>query len=376
LPHGVYTEAGFERRQVFDLRMQRFVTEYRAQRLIDANGKYFVAEFPTGVTRPAQYGASVKAHAVYMSMFQLIPYERVQTHFDENVELPLSTGTLANFNRDAYDRLDSFEALAKKWLTRETIVHADETGINVGGQRIWLHNASSQEWTLFYPHAKRGQEAMDAIGVLPNFHGTLVHDHWKPYYRYDCTHALCNAHHLRELTYAHEQDGQIWAKEMIDLLLAIKAAVDAAEGVLSVVNARSWRRRYRALLRKADKECPEPVAAAGPPKRGKLKRSKSRNLLERLRDYEDDTLRFMEIIDVPFTNNQGERDIRMTKVQQKISGCFRSLEGAKIFCRIRSYLSTCRKNGVGIGEALECLFNDKWPAFIQKKLDDAAAGAE
>lgn len=376
LPVGDYQEAGFERRQIIDLRIERYVTEFRAQRLMDASGKYFVAEFPEGVIRPAQYGASVKANAVYMSMFQLIPYERVQTHFEENFDLPISVGTLANFNRDAYDRLEVFEALAKKWLARETIVHADETGINVGGKRIWLHNASSPDWTLFHPHAKRGQEAMDAIGVLPNFHGTLVHDHWKPYYRYDCTHALCNAHHLRELIYAHEEGAQQWAKEMHDVLLAINEAVKAAGGVLAAADATSWRRRYRALLRKADNECPAPAAAAGPPKRGRVKRSKSRNLLERLRDYEGDVLRFMENADVPFTNNQGERDIRMTKVQQKISGCFRSLDGAKVFCRIRSYLSTCRKNAVGIGEALECLFSDKWPAFIQKKLDDAVAGAE
>lgn len=376
LPAGDYQEAGFERRQIIDLRIERYVTEFRAQILENVDGQRFVAQFPAGVTRPAQYGASVKANAVYMSMFQLIPYDRVQTHFAENFDLPISTGTLVNMNRDAYERLAIFDVLAKQCLTREAVVHADETGINVGGKRIWLHNASSAQWTLFHPHPKRGQEAMDDIGVLASFQGTLVHDHWKPYYRYGCTHALCNAHHLRELTYAHEEDAQQWAKKMRELLLAINEAVTAAGGVLAAADADSWRRRYRRLLSKADKECPEPVVPAGPPKRGRIKRSKSRNLLERLRDYEDDVLRFMVNADVPFTNNQGERDIRMTKVQQKISGCFRSLDGAKVFCRIRSYLSTCRKNGVGIGEALECLFNDKWPAFIQSKLDDDVAGAE
>jgi transposase len=376
LPAGDYQEAGFERRQIIDLRVERYITEFRAQILENADGQRFVAQFPAGVTRPAQYGASVKANAVYMSMFQLIPYDRVQMHFAENFDLPISTGTLVNMNRDAYERLAIFDVLARQCLMREAVVHADETGINVGGKRIWLHNASSAQWTLFYPHPKRGQEAMDDIGVLPSFLGTLVHDHWKPYYRYGCTHALCNAHHLRELTYAHEEDAQKWAKTMRELLLTINEAVTAAGGVLAATDADSWRRRYRRVLSKADKECPEPVASAGPPKRGRIKRSKSRNLLERLRDYEDDVLRFMENADVPFTNNQGERDIRMTKVQQKISGCFRSLDGAKVFCRIRSYLSTCHKNGVGIGEALECLFNDKWPEFIQSKLNDAVVGAE
>jgi len=369
LPHGNYHDAGFERRQIIELQIERVVTEYRAQVLVNDQGQRFVAEFPNGVTRPAQYGASVKANAVYMSMFQLIPYERVQTHFDEQFDTPISTGTLSNFNREAYDRLADFEKLSIKHLTQSSVVHADETGINIDSKRHWLHDASSSDWTLFHPHIKRGQEAMAAMAILPNFRGTLVHDHWKPYYRYDCTHALCNAHHLRELTFAFEEDGQHWAGAMHKLLVDINKAVNAAGGALSVAESKSWRRRYRSVLREAENECPPPAAGDGPPKRGRIKRSKSRNLLERLRDYEDDVLRFMENVDVPFTNNQGERDIRMTKVQQKISGCFRSMEGAKIFCRIRSYLSTCRKNGVGVGEALDRLFNGEWPEFIQKKFD-------
>jgi transposase len=344
--------------------------------LENEKGQRFVATFPSGVIRPAQYGASVKANAVYMSMFQLIPYERVQTHFEENYSLPISTGSLSNFNREAFTRLERFEALAKQELVREAVVHADETGINIGGKRHWLHNASSNHWTLFYPHGKRGAEAMDEVGVLPNFQGTLVHDHWKPYYLYRCTHALCNAHHLRELTHAFEEDKQRWAKDMRDLLLAINEAVKSVDGALEIAEVKKWRKRYRQILRNADSECPPPAAENGPPKRGRIKRSKSRNLLERLRDYEDDVLRFMEDTAVPFTNNQGERDIRMTKVQQKISGCFRSMDGAKVFCRIRSYLSTCRKNGVGVGEALERLFCNEWPEFIQKKLDTATECAE
>ena len=161
LPAGDYHEAGFERRQIIDLRVERYITEFRAQILENADGQRFVAQFPAGVTRPAQYGASVKANAVYMSMFQLIPYDRVQTHFAENFDLPISTGTLVNMNHDAY-----------------------ETSINVGGKRIWLHNAFSAQWTQFHPHPKRGQAAMDDIGVLTGFLGTLVHDHWKAYYPY------------------------------------------------------------------------------------------------------------------------------------------------------------------------------------------------
>ena len=371
LPPGEYRDAGYEKRQVIDLRIERFVTEFRAQILQNATGARFVAEFPEGVARPAQYGASIKANAVYMSMFQLIPYERVQTHFAEQFDVPISSGSLSNFNRDAYERLESFEALAKQQLAQEKVLHADETGINVNGATLWLHSASSERWTLFYPHEKRGKIAMEVMGILAAFKGTLVHDHWKPYYLYDCTHSLCNAHHLRELTHAFEQEGQRWAQAMHTLLLTLNDAVTTAGGVLDKDNAHAWRQRYRALLHQADTECPEPKAAMSPPKRGRVKRSKARNLLERLRQYEDDVLRFMGEANVPFTNNQGERDIRMTKVQRKISGCFRSLDGAKTFCRIRSYLSTCRKQGVGVGEALELLFNGKWPDFIRERMEGA-----
>tara|TARA_R110001599_G_scaffold353749_1_gene596318 strand:- start:9728 stop:11185 length:1458 start_codon:yes stop_codon:yes gene_type:complete len=376
LPAGNYHDAGHESRQVVDIRISRFITEYRAQIIENELGDRYVAEFPEGVSRPIQYGASVKANAVYMSMFQLIPYERIQTHFSELFNIPISAGSVYNFNRDAYQRLSDFDRLAKHQLSQSMLVHADETGININGDRVWLHNASNSKWTYFYPHEKRGCEAIDAIGILPKFQGTLCHDHWKPYYKYDCTHSLCNAHHLRELTRAFEQDEQQWAHKMYELLEEINVAVLDAGGKLSASKAKKWRNKYRHILDEANIECPEPERPKGTPKRGRLKRSKSRNLLERLRDYEGDLLRFMENVEVPFTNNQGERDIRMTKVQQKISGCFRSKDGAETFCLIRSYLSTCRKNQIGVGEALECLFRGEWPEFIQQKMDQMTKSAE
>ncbi len=205
---------------------------------------------------------------------------------------------------------------------------------------MWLHGASNLEWTYFYPHENRGSEAMEEMAILPDFKGTLCHDHWKLYYKYACLHSLCNAHHLRELIRAFEQDDQKWSKVMHKFLEEVNASVKKAGGKLDAQEALKWRQQYRNILKVADIECPEPQRTKDSPKRGRLKRSKSRNLLERLRDYENDVLRFMEDVEVPFTNNQGERDIRMTKVQQKISGCFRSMDGAKTFCLIRSYLST------------------------------------
>jgi len=374
LPAGHYVDSGVERRQMFDIKISRVVTEYQAQILTNELGKKFVAPFPDGVTQCAQYGASVKANAVYMSMFQLIPYDRVQLHFNEMYGIPISTGSLFNFNKLAYNRLAQFEKVAKQQLIKSSLLHADETSINVNGSRIWLHNASNNNWTLIAPHQKRGKVAMDEIDILPSFTGVLCHDHWKPYYRYEAmSHSLCNAHHLRELIRAHEQDQQSWAKEMHTLLTELNIAVDENGGQLSKNEIARWQTKYRQLLDEADIECPPPperTTEDGVKKRGRVARSKARNLLERLRDFEDDVLRFMQETQVPFTNNQGERDIRMTKVQQKISGCFRSMEGAKIFCRIRSYLSTCQKNKVGIGPALECLMSDEpLPDFIQIEID-------
>ena len=174
---------------------------------------------------------------------------------------------------------------------------------------------------------------------------------------------MCNAHHLRELTRAWEQDKQQWAKEMETLLRKINQAVEQSGGSLKPDKAGEFRKHYRSLLKKAERECPPPKKLAGKPKRGRLKRSKARNLLERLINYEDDVLRFMENPLVPFTNNRGENDIRMTKVQQKISGCFRSKTGAKIFCRIRGYLSTCRKQGVSATDAMGMVFKGEMPEF-------------
>lgn len=370
LPKGSqYQEAGHEIRQVIDIDISRFVTEYRAQILEDNHGNRFVASFPEGVNRPIQYGLGLKANAVYMSQYQLIPYNRIQDHFQDQMHIPVSAGSIFNFNKEAYDQLDCFEQWAKNKLAKSDLMHADETGINIGGKRHWLHCASNASLTWFYPHTRRGTDAMNEMGILPFFKGVLCHDHWKPYYRYECTHALCNAHHLRELERAWEQDHQQWAKDMQALLIELSKAVEDAGGWLPPAESKHWRRRYRRLLKKADRECPPPDENQRKGKRGRLKRSKARNLLERLRDFEQDVLRFMEVEDVPFTNNQGENDLRMIKVQQKISGCFRSMEGAKIFCRVRSYLSTCRKQGMMATQALTLLFHGQNPDFM--KSDEA-----
>lgn len=364
LPRGNYSLVGFETRQVIDIKTSSEVTEYRAEILQDEAGNQFVADFPPGVTRPAQYGTSVKAQAVYMSQFQLLPYDRIRGYFADQCDIPLSAGSIFNFNKEAHALLGTFEAIVKRQLVKQDFLNADETGINVNGKTLWLHTLGNDLWTMFFPHEKRGCDAMKAMGVLNDFHGILCHDHWKPYFNFPCLHALCNAHHLRELERAWEQDNQKWAKNMKALLLEINDAVDAAGGCLTKKAAKKFRSRYRNILTRGDRECPAPNAPKDKP--GRIARSKSRNLLERLREFETETLRFMTDKRVPFTNNQGENDIRMTKVQQKISGCFRSFEGAQMFCRIRGYLSTCRKQGVAPTKALQLLFVGKLPDFVAK----------
>jgi len=358
LPPGKYERIGFEKRQVFDIEVSFSVTEYQAEILKNKEGEEFVANFPAGVTELAQYGTGVKTTSVYLSQYQLIPQARVQDVLKTQYGLSISKGSVNNFNILAAKQLQNlgFENWIHGRLMNSPVLHADETGIDVNAKRFWIHCLCNESLTLFHADEKRGKDAMDRMGVLPEFEGKLIHDHWKPYFKYICSHVLCNAHHLRELQRAHEQDDQKWALKMIEFLVKINETVTQAGGELSDRRAREFRKQYRKILRRAEKECPENLKQRA--------QSKSRNLIERLLEFEEETLIFMEDSEVPFTNNQGERDLRMTKVQQKISGCFRAIRGAKDFCLIRSYLSTCRKNGVPPMDALRTLFEGKLPNFM------------
>ncbi len=356
LPPGEYTPAGVEKRQVFDIEISCVVTEYQAEILRDQDGVHYMADFPAGVTEPAQYGASVKAHSVYMSQYQLIPLKRAEEHFHDQLGIALSKGSVSNWNAQAFDLLAPFEEWARLQLLNSPCNSADETGINLNGKTFWLHSLSCGTAVLFHADEKRGQEAMDRMGILPLYQGVVVHDHWKPYFGYSCIHALCNAHHLRELQAAIELEDQAWAEKMQSLLLEMRQSVEKAGGFLTPAEVEFLKIRYRAILSDAQRECP---------KNEKTRRqSKSRNLLQRLIDYEAQTLLFLENPNVPFTNNRAENDIRMTKVQQKISGCFRSEDGARQFCRIRSYLLTCHRHDMTSSEALNLVFNRQLPAFI------------
>lgn len=355
-----YTLSEPETRQVIDVNLDFTVTEYQAEVLIGSDGHRYVADFPKHITKAIQYGSSVKSLAVYMSQYQLIPYNRVQEVFKDQFGLDISQGSLSNFNREAYEKLEGFEREAMKSLESSKILNADETGIKIDGELAWLHVLSDSKTTVYLAHEKRGKEAIDAFGVIPNYKGILCHDHWKPYLGYDCTHALCNAHHLRELQWVIDFKDQKWAKTMKRFLSKLQDEVDEYGGKLSEDIIKKKVRRYREIIKTAQLECPIYVRSVGSKKTGKIKQSKERNLLDRLEKFENQVLLFMKDKDVPFTNNQAERDIRMVKVHQKISGQFKSMNGARYFCRIRGYLMTLRKRGHAPLDKLQVIFDPEY----------------
>jgi transposase len=295
---------------------------------------------------------------VYLMNYQLLPYERTAELLTDLFGASPSEGTLYNAQQNAAGQLGSVEEAIRDGLRQAQVAHFDETGLYVGGKRHWLHVASTAQLTLYLAHPKRGEGGTRAMGVLTGFEGVAVHDGYQSFRVYPCPHALCNAHHLRELT-ALEEQGQVWAAQMKALLVHIKgmadAARDAGQRCLPQGSLASLEGRYRKLVAQGLESNP-PNPPPQQPRKGRVKQSKAYNLLVRLRDYEGDVLRFMHDFRVPFDNNQAERDLRMAKVQQKVSGCFRSEAGAEAFCRIRGYISTLRKQLLHVLSALVQLF--------------------
>ena len=356
----IYSHSRVIKRQVVNVLIARIVTEYQLEVLVDDSNKEYIAECPKNVSQTVQYGDSVKALSTYMNQYQMIPYARVESFFKDHQAQPISQGSIFNFNKEVYNALESFDSSAKQALKDAKLLLVVETGININGKLHWLHNASNENYTLLFPHAKRGKEGIDEMGILPNFKGIMIHDHWKSYYSYDCKHALCNAHHLRELTAIIEQHpDHLWSLQMKDFLLSLNKRVDESGGCLRVKERKKYCKEYRDILKGGEKECPPPIRNETEKKRGRIKKSKERNLLERLIDFEQDILRFMYNKDVPFTNNQGERDLRMIKVQQKISGCFKTIETAKMHARIRSFILSAQKQGMPAKQAIDSLFSQQ-----------------
>ena len=273
----------------------------------------------------------------------------------------ISEGTVNKTIRKAYDRLESTEEAIKKAIQGSPIVHGDETGMYIGGKRWWQHGFSTMLFTYFFCHLKRGKMALWEDGILERFFGRLMHDGWMSYFDFDCLHALCNVHHLRELVFLSEQCRQRWAETMIKHLCHIKKAVDRAKTAgrkqLSPQTLQRYRNRYDSIVACGNRVNPPQTERKMTGSRGRIKQTPARNLLDRLKKYSDETLAFMYDFNVPFDNNLSERDLRMSKVKQKVSGCFRSTFGAQAFCRIRGYISTVRKHGFNVFDQIVKCFD-------------------
>jgi transposase/uncharacterized coiled-coil protein SlyX len=337
-----------ERRQVFDLPPVGVeVTEHQVgTKQCPRCGCATRGAFPAWVTQPVQYGPRLLSLLVYLVVFQMLPWQRTRELLADLYGVQIGGGTLATAVERCFQGLASTAARIREALRQAKVVGFDETGVRIDGKLHWWHTASTPELTQYHVHAKRGREGIEAGKILPEFAGRAIHDAWSPYAAYGCAHGLCNAHHLRELIYLVERAGQEWAAELIEVLDGETRGASEAE--------------YRRLVAAGWAANPAPALSAeeteAAPKRGRRAQSKARNLLTRLERDERETLAFVYDFDVPFDNNQAERDLRMMKVQQKISGGFRSEEGAHCFGRIRGYLATMRKQAQPMLAAIENVF--------------------
>lgn len=331
-------------------------------------GATTTAEAPAGASAPRQYGPRLRAVATYLVQQQFVPYARTRELLSDLFSAALSVGTLVNLVRQGAERLQPVTSAIKVALRDAAVLHHDETGLRVAGPagagRQWTHVTCTKDLTHYARHAARGATALEAIGILPDYTGVSMHDGWTSYRHYTaCRHALCNAHHLRELTFVEEELQQTWAGQFKALFREMHAAVEQARtaGTLQLERAVHDRfvARYETLLANGIAQNPQPPPPAGQPRRrGRRKQSPVRNPLDRLWAFEPETLAFLEDFAVPFDNNQAERDLRPIKVQQKISGTFRSEPGADAFCGLRSVLSPWRKQGRSGLAALEAAFAD------------------
>jgi len=347
----------YERRQVFDIPpVNLIVTEHQSQiKTCPCCGKLNKAIFPESVKYPVQYGPNILASAIYCKNYQFIPYERISEFFNDIMGIKICPATIIRAERECFQNLEEFENVIREKLLASPVVNFDETGMKIEGKRHWLHVASNEKYTCYFAHPKRGSEAIDAMGILPEFKGVAVHDGWKPYNVYDCDHALCNAHLQRELTGIEENYKQQWAKEMNELLTEMKKYTDECKEQLRELDfeqIKALEERFDAIIIKAIEENPHFLNPQKQGKRGKNPKTKARNLLDRFMEHKEKIMRFLTDLKVPFENNQAERDIRMMKLQQKISGTFRTTQGAQAFCRIRAYISTGKKNNLPVLEGI------------------------
>jgi len=352
---------GKKRRQVIELEIKKIIKEFQGD-IAECTGcgAITTATFPAYVNQDVQYSPLVKAIIIYMRNLNFIPTERLTEMFADVFHIPLSEGTIYNTIKKCSNILKPFDDYVKAKLLESPIVHFDETGMRIEQSLHWLHSASNELYTFYFPHKRRGKIAMNAMDILPHFNGTAIHDSLPSYFAYTCKHGLCNGHHLRELIFVNEELGQRWAKKMLDLLIEVKGKVDKAKAKGKTINKKLmlyYEKRYKRIIYEGKRENPVvPLIACDQKKRGRKKKGKVLCLLDRLKTKFLQVFAFMYDILIPFDNNQAERDIRMGKLYQKISGCFRTMDGAICFFRIRSYISTLRKHKINVIISLKNIF--------------------
>jgi transposase len=348
-----------ERRQVIDIPITAFnVVEHRTLAVICHCGHDHVSSFPNAVTEAVQYGPEIRAFGVHLTQGQMLPYARAAELIADMYGLTISPATLLAWVAEASAALQATADQIAEHLRAAPVLNADESGLRVAGKLHWLHIAASDTLTWYGVQAKRGMEAIEAHGILPKRLGVLVHDCWAPYWQLDDSiHALCNVHLLRELLHVKDITGQQWPESMMQLLLGANQICFAArrqQRLLDPDEVAAFRTIYDALVREGQALHPEITQSPG--QRGRAKQSVPANLLRRFHLHADAVLRFISDPTVPFTNNVGQRAVRMPKVKQKISGCFRTLAGAQYFCVIRSCLDTLRKQGHSMFTVLQRAF--------------------
>jgi transposase len=292
----------------------------------------------------------------------MLPYDRISELMEDFISHKISSGTIYNMLNNFHDKLEPFENDIKDLLLKSEVINVDETGTRVKDKLHWTHTISSSVITYYMIHQKRGQKAIDDMGILPNFEGIAVHDHWSAYYKYFCTHSFCNAHHLRELVGIIQNEDVRWASDMHSLLTNMNNYTYKLKENNQLIPSKS---KIQQFYQQYDKICEAALKFYPPPpnptnSKRKPKQCKGKNLLDRLMNYKDETLRFFINPLVPFTNNLAERDLRMIKVKEKISGTFASFKGAEIFNRIRSYISTVKKNNRSVLDELNNVLRGKY----------------
>jgi len=357
-----------ETRQVFDLPVVKYeVIEHRAMQAICNCGQVHTAQFPADVRATVQYGPRVQAAMVHLNLNHAVSIKRTAELVKDFFGLPVSQAAVVKATQMGADILQPTVQDIGQGVVRSAVAHADETGLRVAKKLHWLHVLATDTLSWMGCHPKRGGEAFESLALLQHFKGVLVHDGWLPYKALACQHALCNQHHLRELTYLLEQQDQAWAGDMIEVLQHANHQdnLNCAQGKTPnydsqeyQLEVRDLRALFEAILEHAQGENPIAPSCG---KRGRPKQSKATNLIGRLRDYSDDVWRFMTQPDVPFTNNLAEQTVRMPKVKQKVSGCFRTPQGAQNYCVIRSYCATMHKQGANIFESLVAAFKGSTP---------------